>query len=142
MPAKNFEKKDMNGKTVSLEKLRGKYVLLDFWGSWCAPCRASHPHLKELYEKYKKRVVFINVAQENVKDLNEARKLWKMAVKEDGLTWTQILNNEGREACDMIRLFNIYSFPTKVLIDPNGIVVARMVGGLVDAGDVLEKLVD
>ncbi len=142
MPAKNFEKKDMNGKTVSLEKLRGKYVLLDFWGSWCAPCRASHPHLKELYEKYKKQVVFINVAQENVKDQNEARKLWKTAVKEDGLTWTQILNNEGRETCDMIRLFNIYSFPTKVLIDPNGIVVARMVGGLVDAGEVLEKLVD
>ena len=142
MPAKNFEKKDMNGKTVSLEELRGKYVLLDFWGSWCAPCRASHPHLKELYEKYKKQVVFINVAQENVKDQNEARKLWKTAVKEDGLTWTQILNNEGRETCDMIRLFNIYSFPTKVLIDPNGIVVARMVGGLVDAGEVLEKLVD
>ena len=142
MPAKNFEKKDMNGKTVSLEELRGKYVLLDFWGSWCAPYRASHPHLKELYEKYKKQVVFINVAQENVKDQNEARKLWKTAVKEDGLTWTQILNNEGRETCDMIRLFNIYSFPTKVLIDPNGIVVARMVGGLVDAGEVLEKLVD
>ena len=142
MPAKNFEKKDMNGETVSLEKLRGKYVLLDFWGSWCAPCRASHPHLKELYEKYKKQVVFINVAQENVKDQNEARKLWKTAVKEDGLTWTQILNNEGRETCDMIRLFNIYSFPTKVLIDPNGIVVARMVGGLVDAGEVLEKLID
>lgn len=142
MPAKNFEKKDMNGKTVSLVELRGKYVLLDFWGSWCAPCRASHPHLKELYEKYKKQVVFINVAQENVKDQNEARKLWKTAVKEDGLTWTQILNNEGRETCDMIRLFNIYSFPTKVLIDPNGIVVARMVGGLVDAGEVLEKLVD
>ena len=142
MPAKNFEKKDMNGKTVSLEELRGKYVLLDFWGSWCAPCRASHPHLKELYKKYKKQVVFINVAQENVKDQNEARKLWKTAVKEDGLTWTQILNNEGRETCDMIRLFNIYSFPTKVLIDPNGIVVARMVGGLVDAGEVLEKLVD
>ena len=142
MPAKNFEKKDMNGKTVSLEELRGKYVLLDFWGSWCAPCRASHPHLKELYEKYKKQVVFINVAQENVKDQNEARKLWKTAVKEDGLTWTQILNNEGRETCDMIRLFNIYSFPTKVLIAPNGIVVARMVGGLVDAGEVLEKLVD
>ena len=142
MPAKNFEKKDMNGKTVSLEKLRGKYVLLDFWGSWCGPCRESHPHLKELYEKYKKQVIFINVAQENTRDLNEARKLWRTAVKEDGMTWTQILNNEGRETCDMIRLFNISSFPTKVLIDPNGIVVARMVGGMVDAGEVLEKMVD
>ena len=58
------------------------------------------------------------------------------------MTWTQILNNEGRETCDMIRLFNISSFPTKVLIDPHGIVVARMVGGMVDAGEVLEKMVD
>ena len=140
-PAKNFEKKDMNGKTVSLEGLKGKYVLLDFWGSWCGPCRESHPHLKELYEKYKNQVVFINVAQENTKDLNEARKLWETAVKEDGLTWPQILNNEGRERCDMIRLFNISAFPTKILIDPNGIVVARMVGGMIDAGKILEDIV-
>lgn len=139
--ANNFEKKDMNGKTVSLEKLRGKYVLLDFWGSWCGPCRESHPHLKELYEKYKKQVVFINVAQENTKDLDEARKLWKTAVKEDGMTWTQILNNEGRNECDMVRLFNISAFPTKILIDPNGIVVSRMVGGMVNAGKILEEIV-
>lgn len=139
MPAKNFVKKDMNGKTVSLEKLRGKFVLLDFWGSWCGPCRASHPHLKELHEKYKRQVVFINVAQENVKDLAEARKLWTAAVKEDGLTWTQVLNNEGRDTCDMVRLFNITAFPTKVLIDPRGIVVAKMVGGMVNAEEILEN---
>ena len=138
-PAKNFVKKDMNGKTVSLDRLKGKYVLLDFWGSWCGPCRESHPHLKELHRKYKDQVVFINVAQENVRDIAEARKLWKTAVKEDGMTWTQILNNEGREECDMIRLFGISSFPTKVLIDPDGVVVARMIGAMVDAGEVLEK---
>lgn len=138
-PAKHFVKKDMNGKTVSLDGLKGKYVLLDFWGSWCGPCRESHPHLKELYKKYKNRVAFINVAQENVRDIAEARKLWKTAVKEDGMTWTQILNNEGREECDMIRLFGISSFPTKVLIDPDGVVVARMIGAMVDAGEVLEK---
>ena len=84
-------------------------------------------------------MAFINVAQENVRDIAEARKLWKTAVKEDGMTWTQILNNEGREECDMIRLFGISSFPTKVLIDPEGIVVARMIGAMVDAGEVLEK---
>ena len=115
-------------------------MLLDLRGSWCGPCRASHPHLKELYEKYKKQVVFINVAQENVKDLNEARKLWKTAVKEDGMTWTQILNNEGRDEYDVVRLFNISSFPTKVLIYPNGVVVSRMVGGMVDAGEILKKV--
>lgn len=138
--ANNFVKKDMNGKSVSLDRLKGKYVLLDFWGSWCGPCRESHPYLKELYAKYKKQVAFINVAQENVRDLAEARKLWKNAVKEDGMNWTQILNNEGREECDMIRLFGISSFPTKVLIDPNGVVVARMIGAMVDVDEVLEKI--
>ena len=82
------------------------------------------------------------MAQENTKDLNEARKLWKTALKEDGMTWTQILNNEGRDKCDMVRLFNISAFPTKILIDPNGIVISRMVGGMVDAGEVLEKMVN
>ena len=50
------------------------------------------------------------------------------------MTWTQILNNEGQDEYDVVRLFNISSFPTKVLIDPNGVVVSRMVGGMVDAG--------
>ena len=58
------------------------------------------------------------------------------------MTWTQILNNEERDKCDMVRLFNISAFPTKILIDPNGIVISRMVGGMVDAGEVLEKMVN
>ena len=130
----------MNGEIISLENLKGKYVLLDFWGSWCSACRESHPHLKELYQTYKKQVVFINVAQEHSKNLDEARKLWQAAVKEDGLTWIQILNNEDREKYDMLKLFNIHSFPTKILIDPNGIIIAKLVGSSANIDEILEKI--
>ncbi len=121
-----FEKKDQYGKTVRLSDYRGKYVLLDFWGSWCSPCRASHPHLRELEAKYApKGLVVINIASEHGKD---ARDIWQKAVKEDGMTWTQILNNEGQEQCDVVKEYGITAFPTKVLIDPDGKIVVRAVG--------------
>ena len=93
--APDFKKWDMQGEAVTLAGLKGKYVLLDFWDSWCGPCRASHPHLKELYRKYGKEMAFIGIASENAKDLITARRLWKQAVHEDGLTWTQILKRSS-----------------------------------------------
>lgn len=138
--AADFIKKDMQGREISLKDYRGKYVLLDFWGSWCGPCRESHPHLKELYRQYGDRMVFVNVANENVKDLAQARKLWQQAVEEDGLTWTQILNNEGVKEYNLLNLYHINSFPTKILIDPEGRIVARLVGATGDPAEILEKI--
>ena len=93
--APDFEKLDKDGKPVRLSDLRGKYVLLDFWGSWCGPCRASHPHLKELQAHYApKGLEVINIASENG---TKAREIWLKAIEEDGMTWTQVLNNEGKE---------------------------------------------
>ena len=130
----------MQGEAVTLAGLKGKYVLLDFWDSWCGPCRASHPHLKELYRKYGKEMAFIGIASENAKDLITARRLWKQAVHEDGLTWTQILNNEGIESYNLVKLFHVSSFPTKILIDPEGRIVARYVGALNDPAEKLDQL--
>ena len=79
------------------------------------------------------------MADENVKDLEQAKKLWKQAVKEDGMTWTQILNNEGKEEQDLLKLYNITSFPTKILIDPEGKVVARLVGATADPEEFLKS---
>lgn len=139
--AADFVKKDMKGKAVKLGNYKGKYVLLDFWGSWCGPCRASHPHLKELHKKYGKQVVFINVANENTKDLDVAKKLWKKAVQEDGLTWTQILNNEDAETYDLVKLYHVTAFPTKILIGPDGRIVSRLVGANADPEKLLSQLV-
>ena len=87
-----------------MANLRGKYVLLDFWGSWCGPCRASHPHLKALQAHYGPQgLEVINIAQENGAD---ARKIWLKAVEEDQMTWTQILNNEDRDIMNVYYNFN------------------------------------
>lgn len=138
--AADFTKKELGGKEVSLAQWRGKYVLLDFWGSWCGPCRASHPHLKELHEKYKDDVVFVSVAEEQTRDIEKARANWEKAIREDGLTWTQILNNEGKDLYNLVDLYHVTSFPTKILIDPEGKIAARWSGSSATPDDKLREL--
>lgn len=125
--APDFEKKDKDGKTIRLSGLRGKYVLIDFWGTWCSPCRASHPHLVSLYKEYAaKGVEFINIASEGK---SYKRDKWLSAIKEDGLVWTQILNEEGIDQYDVVDLFNIPGFPTKILLDKEGKILVIDIGG-------------
>ena len=99
-------------------------MLLDFWGSWCGPCRASHPHLKALQAHYGPQGL-------------EVINIWLKAVEEDQMTWTQILNNEDREVCDVVKLYGITAFPTKVLIDPEGKIIVKTVG---ESAPIDEKL--
>ncbi|WP_134088620.1 TlpA disulfide reductase family protein [Olivibacter sp. XZL3] len=121
-PAPDFVKKDKDGNTISLSQLKGKYVLLDFWGTWCMPCREGHPHLVELHKKYNADIEFINVAQERIAN---PRKAWLAAIEKDKLTWTQILNNENEAQSNIVELYNIEAFPTKILIDKDGIIIGR-----------------
>ena len=122
-------KKDINGKQVNFKALKGKYVLLDFWGSWCAPCRASHPHLKELYSKYKdKGFEIVGIANEHGADLATCRALWTEAIKQDGLPWIQVLDNENRDRFNAVIQFQITGFPTKILLDKEGNVIGKYVG--------------
>ncbi|NIG55109.1 AhpC/TSA family protein [Chitinophaga sp. Cy-1792] len=129
-----FAKKDINGENLSLADFKGKYVLVDFWASWCVPCRKSNPHLKTLYAKYKdKGFEIIGISDD---DRNDAA--WKKAVAQDGIgIWKHVLrgldmdrrmaNKPNPE--DISDYYGIHSLPTKILIDPNGMIIGRYGGG-------------
>ena len=129
--AEDFVKKDRDGHLIKLSDYKGKYVLLDFWGSWCGACRASHPHLKELYAQYKdKGLVILGISEERTSN----KAAWLKAIKEDGLPWEQIMNDEGKSQSDVVTLYGVKAFPTKILIGPDGKIILRTVGTNVTGG--------
>jgi len=128
----DFAKNDLNGNPLSLLSFRGKYVLLDFWGSWCVPCRKGNPHLKELYQRYKsKGFDIIGIAADN--DTPDA---WKKAIEKDGLPWHHILLD------DLDKKYNITSYPTKILIDKNGKIIGRYGSEEEELDKMLSKIFD
>lgn len=139
MTAIDFTKKDIRGNDLSLSSLKGKYVLVDFWGSWCGPCRASHPHMVKLYDHYKgKGLEILGVSDEKSAGLASAEKSWKGAVEKDGINWLHVLNNYGKENVDLVQKYGVSGFPTKFLLDPSGKIIFKMVGGGKESEDMLD----
>ena len=137
-----LNKKDINGNEVNLATLKGKYVLLDFWGSWCGPCRASHPHLKEIYAKYRdKGFEIVGIAQEKAPTFDQQQAAWKAAITKDGLPWIQILNNQDMDKFNAVTAYAVNAFPTKILLDKDGKIVGTYVGnGNTDFTKKLEEI--
>jgi len=123
--APDFTQNDVNGVPIKLSSFRGKYVLLDFWASWCGPCREENPNVVKAYNKYKdKNFTILSVSL----DKASSRDNWIAAIRTDGLTWTQVSdlkywNNEAAQ------LYEITSIPANFLIDPNGKIIARDLRG-------------
>jgi thiol-disulfide isomerase/thioredoxin len=108
---------------VQLSALRGQYVLLDFWASWCPPCRAENPVLVQAYHRYKgKNFTILSVS------LDHTRAAWLKAVQADGLTWPQVSDLKGWENAAAAR-YHIEALPQNYLLDPAGHVVGQNLRG-------------
>lgn len=119
LPAPLFTLHDVNGKPLALESLRGKYLVLDFWGSWCGWCIKGMPKMKEYYEKYKGKLEILGI------DCRDTMEQWRAAIRKHQLPWLQV---RATETDDVVQRYNVPGFPTKFILDPQGNITKVVVG--------------
>jgi peroxiredoxin len=125
--APDFTQNTPDGKPVKLSDFRGKYVLIDFWASWCGPCRRENPTVVKAYNQFKnKNFTVLGVSLDNGEKDGLAQ--WKKAIADDGLTWTHVSDLKYWENEAAI-LYGIQSIPSNLLIDPEGRIIAKNLRG-------------
>jgi thiol-disulfide isomerase/thioredoxin len=122
------------GDAFEFDSLKGKYVLIDFWGTWCGPCIKEMPKVKAYQEKYKDKLIVLGVNQGDTKEQVE-----KFITPND-YTWTHLMNGKGDD--DFVLKFNVAGFPTKFIIDPEGKILHRFVGDSEESFAVLDGLLE
>ena len=135
--APDFTLKNTKGKGVSLKSLRGKWIVLDFWATWCGPCKVSMPHLKEYYKKYAGKFEVIGVVG------SSKEEDWKVMVNDLELPWINVINpQDAPEKEDVLKLYDISAFPTYIIIDKEGTIYKKFVGAKQELYDELDKILE
>lgn len=129
--APDFTLTDINGKELQLSSLRGRYVVLDFWGSWCYWCMKGVPEMKAYYAKYKDKVEFLGI------DCRDSDEKWRAAVAENEMSWLHVKNGTPD---DVPPLYGVPGFPTKVIISPEGTILKVVVGESPEFYEALDAL--
>lgn len=119
-PAPDFTLKRADGTDFALSSLRGKYVVLDFWGSWCGWCIKGFPEMKAYYDRYKSKVEFVGI------DCGDTKEKWLKALSDYELPWVNVMNGSGDN--DVTVRYAVNGYPTKVIIDEEGKIVKTVLG--------------
>jgi thiol-disulfide isomerase/thioredoxin len=121
--APDFTLPDTTGRPVALQSFRGRYVLVDFWASWCPPCRAENPNIVAAYRKYRdKNFTVLGVS------LDKERGPWLKAIAQDSLAWTHVSDLKYWDSM-VVPLYNIEEIPFNVLLDTSGTIIAQNLSG-------------